>query len=69
MNTEKSNKKEPDNGLYTLLATVFTESEKAKMASEWSRSRSVGNRDQDRDCYYDYLMGIEAAVRKIQNGG
>jgi len=50
------------------LATVFTESVKARMASEWSKSRSIGNRDQDRDCYYDYLMGIEAAVRLMSNG-
>ena len=35
------------------------------MANEWSNSRSIGNRYQDRECYYDYLMGIEAAIRLL----
>ena len=57
----------PAIALDTLLTAVFSESTKANMASEWSKDRSIGNRDQDRDSYYDYLMGIEAAVRLLSD--
>jgi hypothetical protein len=44
----------------------LTASEKAKAASKWATERSEGDRDVDRQCYYDYLMGMEEAERMLK---
>ncbi len=44
----------------------LTTSEKAKAASKWANERSEGDRDVDRQCYYDYLMGMEEAERMLK---
>ncbi|MFY0654997.1 MAG: hypothetical protein JXQ96_23400 [Cyclobacteriaceae bacterium] len=51
--------------LHIVSERSISEHDKIKMAGEWSRERSEGNRDVDRQCYYDYYMGIEAAERKL----
>jgi len=58
--------------LYDELLVLFnvrvrlTTSEKAKAASKWADERSEGDRDVDRQCYYDYLMGMEEAERMLK---
>ena len=53
--------------LYDNILILFnskmslTTFEKAKAASKWADERSEGNREVDRQCYYDYLMGMEQA--------
>ena len=48
------------------IKKYLTTSEKAKAASKWATERSDGNRDVDRQCYYDYLMGMEEAERILK---
>ena len=43
----------------------ISEYEKIKSTSQWMRSRSEGDREQDRHSYFDYVSGMEAAIRKF----
>ena len=38
-----------------------------KAAIEWSEQRSIGDKAQDRDCYFDYREGMMAAIRRLKN--
>jgi hypothetical protein len=43
----------------------LSSTEKRLASAEWSRERSAGDRQQDRDSYYDYYCGMEKAVKII----
>lgn len=49
----------------TSSISKLTTYEKAKLAMKWSNSRSEGDKEVDRQCYYDYLMGMEEAERML----
>jgi len=45
----------------------ITSTEKRLASAEWSRGRSEGDRQQDRDSYYDFYCGMEKAQELIEN--
>jgi len=51
----------------TAVIVRLSTFQKAEAASKWSKERSEGNRDVDRECYYDFLMGMEEAERLLLN--
>jgi len=51
--------------LFLVSKLSISEHDKMTMAGEWSRSRSEGDREQDRQCNYDFVMGMEAAIKKL----
>ena len=51
---------------FKLKKTNMTKFNKSKLAHKWANERSEGDREVDRQCYYDYLMGLEEAERQLK---
>ena len=47
--------------------TKLTQEQKNNAALKWAKERSNGNKEQDDDCFFDFLKGMESAERMIWN--